>query len=151
MSASDVVAGALVTLGLLSVALSSVGLVAALAVPAAAQPTAPSMDLIARGKYVFGVAAGCGCHTAPDKAATKWTVGSYLAAGAGPRPAPAKNPHLRRGDPLRTIGPHVSIISPVYHWPPDAPLPADRRAARTRSPGGGRRGRPHRSAARFLA
>ena len=31
---------------------------------AAAQPT---REQIARGKYVFGAAAGCGCHTAPKQ------------------------------------------------------------------------------------
>src|SRR5687768_12470962 len=55
--------------------LGVLGLLAALAAPAAAQPTAPSKDLIARGKYVFGVAAGCGCHTEPDKAATALNAG----------------------------------------------------------------------------
>jgi hypothetical protein len=32
-------------------------------------------ELIARGKYVFGVAAGCGCHTEPKKVATELNAG----------------------------------------------------------------------------
>ena len=43
--------------------------------PAAAQPAALSKELIARGKYVFGVAAGCGCHTEPKKVATELNAG----------------------------------------------------------------------------
>ena len=34
-----------------------------------------SKELIARGKYVFGVAAGCGCHTEPKKVATALNAG----------------------------------------------------------------------------
>ena len=40
-----------------------------------AQPAALSKELIARGKYVFGVAAGCGCHTEPKKVATELNAG----------------------------------------------------------------------------
>ncbi len=36
-----------------------------LAIPAAAG--AQSADLVTRGKYIFGAAAGCGCHTEPKK------------------------------------------------------------------------------------
>jgi len=39
--------------------------------PAGAQPP----EQIARGKYVFGAAAGCGCHTEADKAATLLNAG----------------------------------------------------------------------------
>src|SRR5215510_11075316 len=55
----------------------ALSLLVVLAVPAlaAAQPAAASKDVIARGKYVFGVAAGCGCHTEPDKAATLLNAG----------------------------------------------------------------------------
>src|SRR4030095_8332937 len=57
--------------------LGVVGLVVALAAPdlAVAQPAALSKELIARGKYVFGVAAGCGCHTEPKKVATELNAG----------------------------------------------------------------------------
>ena len=57
--------------------LGLLGLVAAFAAPdpAAAQPAALSKELIARGKYVFGVAAGCGCHTEPKKVATELNAG----------------------------------------------------------------------------
>ena len=53
------------------------GLLAAFASPdlAVAQPAALSKELIARGKYVFGVAAGCGCHTEPKKVATELNAG----------------------------------------------------------------------------
>jgi mono/diheme cytochrome c family protein len=33
----------------------------------AAAGEGPSADLVARGKYVFGAAGGCGCHTEPKK------------------------------------------------------------------------------------
>jgi mono/diheme cytochrome c family protein len=39
--------------------------------PAAAQ----SREQIARGKYIFGAAAGCGCHTEPNKAGTALNAG----------------------------------------------------------------------------
>jgi len=42
------------------------GLVLVLVMPATAP--AQSADIVARGKYVFGAAAGCGCHTEPKKA-----------------------------------------------------------------------------------
>jgi mono/diheme cytochrome c family protein len=34
--------------------------------PAAAPAADPSPELVARGKYVFATAGGCGCHTPPD-------------------------------------------------------------------------------------
>src|SRR5262245_50924982 len=38
--------------------------------PSSAGAQSPvSADLVARGKYVFGAAAGCGCHTEPKKGA----------------------------------------------------------------------------------
>jgi len=43
-------------------------IVAALALslwPAIARAAEPALDLIARGKYVFGAAGGCACHTLP--------------------------------------------------------------------------------------
>jgi mono/diheme cytochrome c family protein len=46
-----------------------VRIVAALALslwPAIAQATGPTPDLVAKGKYVFGAAGGCACHTPPD-------------------------------------------------------------------------------------
>ena len=57
--------------------LGMLGLLAALVAPgvAAAQPATLSKELIARGKYVFGVAAGCGCHTEPKKVATELNAG----------------------------------------------------------------------------
>ena len=36
---------------------------------------AQSHEQIARGKYIFGAAAGCGCHTEPEKAATLLNAG----------------------------------------------------------------------------
>lgn len=33
-----------------------------------ARAAEPAADLVARGKYVFGTAGGCGCHTTPDGA-----------------------------------------------------------------------------------
>lgn len=33
--------------------------------PAAARPQAPDKELLARGRYIFSVAGGCACHTAP--------------------------------------------------------------------------------------
>jgi mono/diheme cytochrome c family protein len=36
---------------------------------------AQSHEQVARGKYIFGAAAGCGCHTEPNKAATALNVG----------------------------------------------------------------------------
>ena len=58
-------------------AVGALGLLAVLTVPAlaAAQTVSPSRDVVARGKYIFGVAAGCGCHTEPDKAATALNAG----------------------------------------------------------------------------
>lgn len=58
-------------------ALGTLGLLAVLTVPAlaAAQAASPSRDVVARGKYIFGVAAGCGCHTEPNKAATALNAG----------------------------------------------------------------------------
>ena len=44
-------------------------LVAALALclwPASARAADPSPEILARGKYVFATAGGCGCHTPPD-------------------------------------------------------------------------------------
>ena len=35
---------------------------------AAVRAAEPTADLVARGKYVFGAAGGCGCHTMPDGA-----------------------------------------------------------------------------------
>lgn len=46
------------------VALGAVLLLAPLAYGA----TAPPSDLVAHGKYIFGAAGGCGCHTEPGKA-----------------------------------------------------------------------------------
>jgi len=46
--------------------LTALGLVLALAMPAAVAAQSP--DAVARGKYIFGAAAGCGCHTEPKKA-----------------------------------------------------------------------------------
>lgn len=43
------------------------GTIVLLASPASGQGT-PGGDLVARGKYVFAAAAGCGCHTEPGKA-----------------------------------------------------------------------------------
>lgn len=54
-------------------ALGTLGLLAALAAPGPV--TAQSREQIARGKYVFGAAAGCGCHTEPKKAATALNAG----------------------------------------------------------------------------
>ena len=34
--------------------------------PGAARAAEPTLDLVARGKYVFGAAGGCACHTTPD-------------------------------------------------------------------------------------
>jgi mono/diheme cytochrome c family protein len=34
--------------------------------PAVAHPAGPTPDLVAKGKYVFGAAGGCACHTRPD-------------------------------------------------------------------------------------
>jgi mono/diheme cytochrome c family protein len=45
------------------------GLIAAFALglwPAAAPAADPSPEILARGKYVFATAGGCGCHTPPD-------------------------------------------------------------------------------------
>jgi len=57
--------------------LGVLGLLAALETPevATAQPAALSKELITRGKYVFGVAAGCGCHSEPKKVATELNAG----------------------------------------------------------------------------
>src|SRR5262249_61542364 len=43
------------------------GLLLSLAGPASGQGS-PAKDLIGRGKYILGAAAGCGCHTEPGKA-----------------------------------------------------------------------------------
>src|SRR5262249_17043287 len=34
--------------------------------PGVVRAAQPAPDLVARGKYVFGTAGGCGCHTAPE-------------------------------------------------------------------------------------
>jgi mono/diheme cytochrome c family protein len=54
-------------LGLVALA-GVVGVSLVAAGPAAAQPPSTA-DVVARGKYVFGAAAGCGCHTEPRKGA----------------------------------------------------------------------------------
>ena len=41
---------------------------ALLAWPRGVPAAEPSLDLVARGKYVFGAAGGCACHTMPDGA-----------------------------------------------------------------------------------
>ena len=46
-----------------AVILATFAVIAQLGVVRAAEPTA---DLVARGKYVFGTAGGCACHTTPD-------------------------------------------------------------------------------------
>jgi mono/diheme cytochrome c family protein len=47
--------------------LAALALLLALLLPAGPGPAAaPGGDLVARGKYIFGAAAGCGCHTVPD-------------------------------------------------------------------------------------
>ena len=46
--------------------LTVLGLVLVLALPAVARAQSP--DAVARGKYIFGAAAGCSCHTEPKKA-----------------------------------------------------------------------------------
>jgi mono/diheme cytochrome c family protein len=38
-----------------------------LSLPTAGAGEGPAADLVARGKYVFGAAGGCGCHTEPKK------------------------------------------------------------------------------------
>ena len=52
----------LVYLPLLMLWLGSLGLG-----PASAQAPPPGRDSVARGKYVFGAAGGCGCHTEKDR------------------------------------------------------------------------------------
>jgi len=54
-----------------AVLVAAVGLL----LPTADLARAQSRDQMARGKYVFGAAAGCGCHTEPDKAATLLNAG----------------------------------------------------------------------------
>ena len=52
--------------------------VAAVALAIACGPgaaAAQSREAIARGKYIFGATAGCGCHTEPKKAATALNAG----------------------------------------------------------------------------
>src|SRR5262245_39448514 len=51
----------------------AVGLVVTLVAPGSS--AAQSREQIARGKYIFGAAAGCGCHTEPDKAGTALNAG----------------------------------------------------------------------------
>ncbi|MBI2468582.1 MAG: cytochrome c [Candidatus Rokubacteria bacterium] len=47
---------------------AAVGVLAVLALAPAARAQGPATaDLVARGKYVFGAAAGCGCHTEAGK------------------------------------------------------------------------------------
>jgi mono/diheme cytochrome c family protein len=43
---------------------------------AAAEAGTPLPDLVAKGKYIFAAAGGCGCHTEPGKAATGLNAGS---------------------------------------------------------------------------
>ena len=50
--------------------------IALLLVPSAAVwAGAPLPDLVAKGKYIFAAAGGCGCHTEPGKAATGLNAG----------------------------------------------------------------------------
>ena len=58
------------------------GLLHGLASPARGQTPPPGGDLVARGKYILGAAAGCGCHTEPGKAEPgKAEPGKTLNAG----------------------------------------------------------------------
>jgi mono/diheme cytochrome c family protein len=45
--------------------LALIGLLAWAGGAAAQAPPAPSVDEVARGKYIFGATGGCGCHTKP--------------------------------------------------------------------------------------
>ncbi len=58
-------------LGHVALLLGALALLLAPSAPAGAQ----SREQIARGKYVFGAAAGCACHTEADKAATLLNAG----------------------------------------------------------------------------
>ena len=53
--------------------LGALALLLTVAMPGPAD--AQSREQIARGKYIFGAAAGCGCHTEPEKAATLLNAG----------------------------------------------------------------------------
>jgi mono/diheme cytochrome c family protein len=45
------------------------GMLAVVAPPPGGAQTQPSVDAVARGRYIFGAAAGCGCHTEAKKGA----------------------------------------------------------------------------------
>ena len=61
--------------GLDPVRVAVAALTVLLALAASAPAGAQSREAIARGKYVFGAAAGCGCHTEPDRATTALNAG----------------------------------------------------------------------------
>ena len=71
---------------------------------------AQSREQIARGKYIFGAAAGCGCHTAPKQA---------LNAGAS------------------TTGPSARCIRPISRWIPPPASASGRTSRSSRPPGRG--------------
>jgi len=54
---------------------SALAALGALLLIAPSLASAQSREEIARGKYIFGAAAGCGCHTEVDKAATALNAG----------------------------------------------------------------------------
>jgi mono/diheme cytochrome c family protein len=56
--------------------LAAIALVVVIAMPGGpAWAGSPLPDLVAKGKYIFAAAGGCGCHTEPGKAATGLNAG----------------------------------------------------------------------------